>query len=262
MPGNLREPEEETAEAPVAPVRTFAPPGVDVLAEQRHLADTVGREPARLGDDRPDRPRHLGATGIGHDTEGAELVAAFLHRHERSMASGDAPRALCPRPAHEPVEYAELLRDRELGGDDPPARVGLSDEVGQPLVRLRPDHKVDRRRAPHDLIAFGLGDAAGDPDRHRTALRRGPCLDAAQPADLGIDLLGRLLADMAGVQEDQVGGFGRIDRRIAGLGQRVRHPFGIVDVHLAAISADVNFALRWGRGHEARLATSWPALPT
>ena len=36
--GDFGEPEEQPAEAPVAPVRSFAMPGVDVLAEQRDLA--------------------------------------------------------------------------------------------------------------------------------------------------------------------------------------------------------------------------------
>ena len=90
-PGNFREPEEQPAEAPVPPVRCFAAPGVDVLAEERDLADAFGREPFGLGDDRLDRPRHLGAARIGHDAEGAELVAAFLHREEGGHSSAGRP---------------------------------------------------------------------------------------------------------------------------------------------------------------------------
>ena len=67
--------------------------GVDVLAEQRDLARAVGDEPPRLGDDCAGRPRIFGAARIGHDAEGAELVAAFLH----GQKGGDAAGAAAPR---------------------------------------------------------------------------------------------------------------------------------------------------------------------
>ena len=71
---------------------------------------------------------------------------------------------------------------------------------------------------------------------------RGGLLEHADPAELGIDLLGRLLADMAGVEDDEIGVLG-----VGGLGkalgcERVRHTMGIVDVHLAAEGLDVDFA--------------------
>jgi hypothetical protein len=71
--------------------------------------------------------------------------------------------------------------------------------VRKAVVRLRPDHQIDRRLAAHDFRPFGLGDAAGHGDQHRPALRRSRLLQPLDLAKLGIDLLGRLLADMAGV---------------------------------------------------------------
>ena len=53
--------------------------------------------------------------------------------------------------------------------------------------------------------ALRLRHAAGDAD-HRLAARGGPLgLELAHAAKLGIDLLGGLLADVAGVEQHQVG---------------------------------------------------------
>jgi hypothetical protein len=56
--------------------------------------------------------------------------------------------------------------------------------------------------------------------------------------DLGIDLFGRLLADMAGVEDHQVGVFRRRGRLVAFRGQQIGHALAVVDVHLAAIALD------------------------
>ena len=61
------------------------------------------------------------------------------------------------------------------------------------------------RLAADDLCAFGLGDAAGDGDHPAAVQRPRAPLQLAQAAEFGIDLLGRLLADVAGVQNDEIG---------------------------------------------------------
>jgi hypothetical protein len=43
---------------------------------------------------------------------------------------------------------------------------------------------------------------------------------------------------MAGVQNDQIGIIRPIRQAIAMRGQNVRHPFGIIDIHLTAIGFD------------------------
>ena len=63
-------------------------------------------------------------------------------------------------------------------------------------------------------------------------------LQLPKPAQLGIDLLSRLLADVACVQQHQIGVFHRVGGRIAIGFQRVAHTRGIVDVHLAAPGLD------------------------
>ena len=103
------------------------------------------------------------------------------------------------------------------------------------MIALRADHDVDRRRAADDLLAFGLRDAAGHRDAHLAAVACGLVLGDAQPPELGVDLLGGLLADVAGVEDHQIrvlhaGGLDKAFGR-----QRVHHALRIVDVHLAAI---------------------------
>jgi hypothetical protein len=84
-----------------------------------------------------------------------------------------------------------------------------------------------------------LGDTAGD-RHHRVAAVRLACFfGQAHAAELGIDLLGRLLADMAGVEDNQVGvvhGLGQLE---TGRRKRFGHALGIVRIHLAAEGFDV-----------------------
>ncbi len=60
-------------------------------------------------------------------------------------------------------------------GVDHPGAAGAErarDQLGQPVVRLRAEDEIDIGRPAADLGAFGLGDAAGDRDQHRTSAAR------------------------------------------------------------------------------------------
>ena len=61
--------------------------GVDVLAQKRDLAHAAFHQVAGLGHHPGGGAADFGATGIGHDAEGAELVTAFLHRQEGCRAA-------------------------------------------------------------------------------------------------------------------------------------------------------------------------------
>ena len=87
-------------------------PGIDVLAEQRDFANAAIGKLFGLRDDLRDRARHFRASRIGHDAEGAELVAAFLHGQERSYASADDLGAAGRR------QVLELVLDGVGGLDD------------------------------------------------------------------------------------------------------------------------------------------------
>lgn len=93
-------------------------PGVDVLPEQGNLAHPAVGELFGFLDDLGNRPRHFRAACIGHDAEGAEFVAAFLHRQEGGDAAGADPSALGDR------QMLELVLDRIFGVDDALALFG------------------------------------------------------------------------------------------------------------------------------------------
>ena len=103
--GHVRQAMQQAAERPDRAVRPLAVIGVDVLADQRELAHARIGEAQGLVEDLCDRARDLRAAGIGHDAEGAELVAALLDREEgrhaaalglglRRLRAGDRT---CPR---------------------------------------------------------------------------------------------------------------------------------------------------------------------
>ena len=211
-------------------VRSLAIIGIDVLSQQCDLTHTLVGEPAGLGQNGGDRPRPLGPARIGHDAEAAEFVAAFLHGQEGRGALDAAGGG----------QGVELV-DRGEVGPDPfaprPRRTGQ--QLGQLVIGLRSDHQIDGRLAPHDLLALGLGDAAGHGDGHGPLPGRRPAvLQFAQLAELGINLLGRLFANMAGVENDEVSILGGARRGIAERPQHIGHALRIIDVHLAAVGLD------------------------
>ena len=107
------------------------------------------------------------------------------------------------------------------------------------MIALRPDHEIDNLRALEDLASLGLRHAACHRDQGVEAACLPRLLHRAHAAKLGIDLLGRLLADVAGIENDEVG-LGRIvGRRVAVIRQRLRHALGVVGVHLTAEGLDV-----------------------
>ena len=169
--------------------------GVDVLPEQRDLDHAPVDQRAGFRLDARGRPRYLAAAGIGHDAEGAELVAAFLHGEK---GHGRPPGAAVGG------EVIELLLGGKLGLDRPFAALAAVEHVRQAVVGLRTDHQVDHGRACQDLGALGLRHAAGDADSQI----RVRDLQAPEPPELGIDLLRGLLADVAGIEQDQVGVLG------------------------------------------------------
>src|SRR5258706_15170051 len=100
------------------------------------------------------------------------------------------------------------------------------------MVVWRAHNEIDRRCAPDDLLPLGLSDAARNGDRQSASRERRSGFKRPDAAEFGIHFLYRLLANMAGVEDDEVGVPG-----VVGLGkdlgsQRVRHTKGIVDVDL------------------------------
>ena len=113
------------------------------------------------------------------------------------------------------------------------------------MIGLRADDHVHGLFAAQNLSAFGLSDAAGDAEQHVAAFQLLRLLDLADAAQLRIDFLGGLFADVAGVDQDEVGVFQHIGPGIAFRSQMIAHPLRIVDIHLTAIGLDEDFAA-WG----------------
>jgi hypothetical protein len=59
-------------------------------------------------------------------------------------------------------------------------------------------------------------------------------LELAQLAELGKDFLRRAFADMASVENDEVGVLDPRSLAISRLGGKIAHALGVVDVHLAS----------------------------
>ena len=117
------------------------------------------------------------------------------------------------------------------------------EQVRQPVIALRADHEIDDRRAADDFLPSACATQPATATVTRRPVARGTFLQPPHAAELRIDLFGRLFADVAGVEDDQVGVVRRC-RLDEPLGrQQVRHTMGIVDVHLAAVGFDVELAL-------------------
>ena len=202
-------------------------PCVDVLTQQRDLTGALADKVAGLPQNRRGGAALFGAAGVWHNAEAAKLIATFLDGQKR----GDALRSGAIG------EVVELVLRREIRLDHLAAGAGCSgDHFRQPMIRLRPQHDIDIGRAGKDFRALGLSDTAGDRQDH-PAVRR--FLHPAQAPKLREDLLRRLVANVAGVQDHHVGA---VWFRYAGVAQRrqhVGHPPAVIHVHLAAPGDDV-----------------------
>ena len=128
----------------------------------------------------------------------------------------------------------EFVLGWEIGVHDARADARLAQELRQAMIALRADDDVDGRLAAQDFRPLGLGDAAGD-DQHRPSALTGPFfLQLAQLAELGIDFLRRPFADVAGVENDEIGVLDPERLAVSGLDGEVAHALGIIDVHLAS----------------------------
>ena len=138
--------------------------GIHVLADQRELAHASIGKPFDLGDNLFNGPRDFDATRIGHDTESAELVAAFLHSDECGNATLRDGFSFGCR------QNIELVLDRKFSVDDFLSTLRADDHLRQAVIILRTDHQVDSAGAANDFSAFRLRDAAGNREQHAAAI--------------------------------------------------------------------------------------------
>ena len=223
---------------------------VDVLAQQGNFLDAVFSQVN-------DFAQHIGqwaadffATGVGHHAETAVLAAAF---HDRDKGG----RAV----------YARLWQRVELfdlGEADVHLRLVSGarsvDHLGQAVQGLRAEDHVDVGGAVADGGAFLTGDAAANADDQLGIL----LFQRAPASQLGKDLFLRLLADRAGVEQDDirlVGVVGQLHCLV--VAEQVCHARAVILVHLAAVGLDKEFLGHgsvlgcWKKG---RLYTQAPAF--
>jgi len=91
------------------------------------------------------------------------------------------------------------------------------------VIILRTDEKINGWRPAHHFRAFGLGNAAGNPDEQGIADRGAFVFQAAQATDVGVDLVGSFFADVTGVEENQISQIGVLGRLKAFARQRIGH---------------------------------------
>jgi len=110
------------------------------------------------------------------------------------------------------------------------------------MVGLWPQHDIDERRPRQNLGALRLRHTAGHRQHHASA--RG-LLQPTQPAQFGKHLLGGLVADMAGIEDDHVRTLRLPYRGIAQRRQNVGHTRAVIHVHLATPGDDVQALASW-----------------
>ncbi len=103
-----------------------------------------------------------------------------------------------------------------------------AEHLGQLAIGGRPRDQRDVGRALEDLFAFLLGDAAEHAEALAGLVQLLVVVEAVE------DLLLGLVADGAGVVEDQAGVFFGLDLAVALLQQCANHLFGVMGIHLAA----------------------------
>ena len=191
------------------------------------------RQSLDLAEEIAEGPGDLLAAHSRHDAERTRVVAANLDRDPGAVRQVISNR-------HRGREVGGVLCRRVEDLDDGGAsRPRLVEELDDTADVEGPEDRVDVRRPPRELIPVLLCEAAADGDLHaRMAL-----LDALQVPEVAVKLVVGVLADAAGVENDNVC-FLDVVGPLHALGSQQRcDPLGVVLVHLAAERADKVFAL-------------------
>lgn len=205
------------------------------LAQQHDLRHALRGQGLDLADDVRQAPAPLGAP---------------RHRHDAVRAPVVAP-ALDGNPGLHPVESAwrevlVMLLEVEAGLDRPLTGAGPFQERRQRPIAVGTDHETDVPRLLQQRCAEALRHAPRHAHRGRRLHHALELPEAAEHPLLGV------IADRAGVEQDDV----RLVRRrrlgVSARRQPAEHELGIAEVHLAAVRLDVHAALGGGSSHGVR----------
>ncbi len=214
---------------------------VDVLAEQRDLAEARGRKRPRLVHDLVERAAALGPAAERHDAVGAGLVAAVDDRQpgaDRGSAADRATRDRVRAGAHEVRRVRDRgpVHDRRRGRrTDGRLGRGQAEPVDELRLLVGTQEHVDRGVSPGEAAAVRFAHRA---TRHHDAHPGVGGLEPPQVSLAADDLRLGGLPDRAGVDHDEIGGLHRRRFRAARGQQAARHLLGIALVHLAAERPD------------------------
>ena len=203
--------------------------GIDVLPQQRHLAVAVFEQTARLGDDGLRIAAPLAAPGVGDHAVGTEVVAPPHDRHEGAHAVAVEAHG---------GDFGIGLLGRKQHVDTLAARLGLAHQARQVAVGVRPGHDIDARRSLDQLLAQAFGHAADDA-HDKTRIRAPVAFHLGQTAP---DALLGVVADRAGVDQDDIGLADAVRIDIAFALHERNDDLRVADVHLAAVGLDEKFA--------------------
>ena len=113
----------------------------------------LSHKPFGLGHHIGNRPGELGAARVGHDAEGAKLVAALLNRQKSRRARA------APFPG-QVIEFA--LRGKIRFQNAAAMAYGTRHHLRQAVIGLRPENDVNLGRAPQNFGTLCLSDTASD----------------------------------------------------------------------------------------------------
>ncbi len=202
---------------------------IDVLPQQRHFAVSVPEERAGLRNDRLRVAAPFAAAGVGHHTVGTEIIASAHDGHIGAHAVAVEP--------HGGDLGIGLLRGEQ---DVHPlaARLGLAHQARQVAVGIRPGHDVDAVRALDQFLLEAFGHAADDAHDEP---RFGPAV-AFHLGQTPPDTLLGIVADRAGVDQDDIGQADILGVDVSLPLHQGNHDFRVADIHLAAVGFDEKFA--------------------
>src|SRR2546425_1050974 len=185
------------------------------------------------------------APGHRHHAEGATLLAALHHGDKGlELAHGFGPSGDLDEGGLARLQHGRARRAR--------ARHQLT----HTRHRGRAEHEVDGRRSLLDLPLPELGHAAHDADEDVGPL----AFEKLELPQAREDLVLALLADGAGVQEDQIGVLRALRQLVALIAQQTRDALRVVLVHLTAVGDQVKF---WHKRSALTLAFAWePVKPS
>ena len=207
---------------------------VDVLPEQRHLDDALGDERLDLGEHVTGSAILLLAAQTRHDAERARVVAPHRDRDPGGV------RRFAPARQRRGEDRQRLLDlDLSLGID-----AGALEQHRERADVVSAEDHIDPGGTAYDLAAILLRHAATDGDLHSGVA----VLDRLEVPEVAIETVVGVLSHGAGVEHDHVGLRALVRPYVARVLEQAREPLGVVDVHLAAVGADLVRARRVSHG--------------